>query len=262
MDVLLDKKVSLVTGSSRGIGRAIALELARHGSDVVINYRKREEEARKVAEEIEKLGRRALVVQADVSDKTQVEGLFKVIDDEFGRLDILVNNAGWGYAAPFKVLEERTWDRTINVNLKSVYLVTQRALELMNPNEYGRIVNITSIAGVLGFGFLSAYSAAKAGIIGLTKSLAQELAGTKITVNAIAAGIVRTKMGESLFQVMGVDEKTWSEKNTLTGRVIEPIEIAKLVVFLSSEYATNITGQVIVVDSGLSLAIFKRMLEI
>ncbi len=261
MKIDLSGKVSLVTGSSRGIGRAIALELAEHGADVVVNYRKRKEEAEDTARRIRNMGRESIVVKADVSDKQEVENLIKKIEEEFGVLHILVNNAGWGYASPFLSLEEKTWDRTINVNLKSIYLVTQRALQIMNKQDYGRIINITSIAGVIGFGFLSAYSAAKAGIIGLTKSLAQELAGTKITINAIAAGIVKTKMGESLFEVMGVDEKTWSKKNTLTGSIIDPKEVAALVVYLSSDYAKNITGQTFIIDSGLSLAIAKRMLE-
>lgn len=261
MRIDISGKKALVTGSSRGIGRSIAIELAKHGADIVVNFRKREEEAKRTAHEIEKIGKNALVIGADVSKKEDVERMFKVIESEYGGIDILVNNAGWGLASPFMSVDEKLWDRTINVNLKSVYLCTTEALKLMKTDSYGRIINITSIAGIIGLPFLAPYSAAKAGIIGLTKALATELSETKVTVNAIAAGIVKTKMGESLFQVMKVDEKTWAEKNTLTGSVIDPREVAGLAVFLTSEEAKNVTGQVFVIDSGLSLAISKRMFD-
>jgi len=261
MEINLEGKIALVTGSSRGIGRAIAIELARHGSNVIINYRKRYEEAKNVANEIKELRRGTLVIQADVSKEEDVDKLFNEIRENYGKLDILVNNAGWGLVSTFTKVDEKLWDRTINVNLKSVYLCSRKALELMDENKYGRIINISSIAGVIGLPFLTPYSAAKAGILGLTKALAVELAGTKITVNAIAAGIVKTRMGESLFEVLGLDEKEWAEKNTITGEIITPEEVASLVVFLSSDHAKNITGQVFIIDSGLTLAITKRMLD-
>ncbi|MGQ4892508.1 MAG: SDR family NAD(P)-dependent oxidoreductase [Candidatus Njordarchaeia archaeon] len=261
MEIDLSGKVALVTGSSRGIGKAIAIELAKHGSNVVVNYRRRKEEAENTIREIQRLGAEGLLIQADVSSSAQVQEMFRLVKEKFGRLDILVNNAGWGLATPFSGIDEQLWDRTINVNLKSVYLCTKEALKLMNPSEYGRIVNISSIAGLIGIPMLSAYSAAKAGIIGLTKALAVELSDTNITVNAIAAGIVKTKMGESLFDVMGVEEKEWAGKNTLTGKIVTPGEVASLVVYLASEQAQNITGQTFIIDSGLTLAITKRMFD-
>ena len=261
MRINLDGKTALVTGSSRGIGKAIAIELAKHEANVVINYRKRREEAEKTYNKIVEMGGNALIVQADVSNSENVKAMFKKIESEFGKLDILVNNAGWGLAIPFGSIDESLWDRTINVNLKSVYLCTKEALGLMNDQEYGRIINISSIAGLIGIPMLSAYSAAKAGIIGLTKAIAVELSDTKITVNAIAAGIVKTKMGESLFQVMGMEEREWAEKNTLTGKIVTPEEVASLVLYLVSDNAQNVTGQVFVIDSGLTIAISKRMFD-
>ena len=258
MKVDLSGKVALVTGASRGIGRAIALELGSNGAFVFVNYRKREDKAKETLSLIKSNGGDGEIIQADVSSEPDVERMFKTIEDTKGKIDILVNNAGWGYASPFIGVDKKLWDRTINVNLSSVYMVTKRALGLMDGEKYGRIVNITSIAGVMGFGFLTPYSAAKAGIIGLTKALAQELANTKITVNAIAAGIVKTDMGKSLFEVLGKTEKEFAEQFTLTGSLIEPEEIAKLVLFLVSDYARNITGQAIIVDSGLSISIIKQ----
>ena len=255
----LKGKVALVTGSSRGIGRAIAIELARNGAFVYVNYRKREEEAQRTLKSILEVGGSGAIVRADVSVESDVDSMFEQIQRESGKLDILINNAGWGYAAPFRSVDVRLWDRTINVNLRSVFLVTRRALELMDENVYGRIVNISSIAGVMGFAFLTPYSAAKAGIIGFTKALAQELANTEITVNAIAAGIVKTDMGKSLFDVLNIGEGDFAEAFTLTGKVIEPEEIAKVVLFLVSDDARNITGQVITVDSGFSLSMIKLL---
>ena len=245
-----ERRIALVTGSSRGIGRAIALKLASKGYIVAINYRKRKEEAKKIVEEIRKLGGEAEAFKADVSKEDEVEKMFSEIESILGKVSILVNNAGWGFMAPLTKMDIGLWDRHINVNLRSVFLCTKRALPHMLERGWGRIVNITSIAGIMGLAGLAAYSAAKAGIIGFTRALAQELKGTGITVNAVAAGFTRTKMGLSFFEAIGVPPNEWAKKWTLTGRLLEPEDVAEVVAFLVSERASNITGQVIIVDSG------------
>ncbi len=250
----MSKRVALVTGSSRGIGRAIAIRLAKEGYVIAVNYRKREEEAKKTVNAIKDLGGEALSFRADVSKEDDVEKMFDDIESSLGKVSILVNNAGWGLLTPVTQMDSNLWDRHINVNLRSVFLCTKRALPSMIEREWGRIVNITSIAGIMGLAGLAAYSAAKAGIIGFTKSLAQELKGTGITVNAVAAGFVKTKMGLSFFEATGISPETWAKKWTLTERLLEPEDIAEVVAFLVSEKASNITGQVIVVDAGTTVA--------
>ena len=246
-------RVALVTGSSRGIGRAIALRLAREGFSVAVNYRKRAEEARRVVEQIRAEGGEAEAFQADVSKSGDVDRLFNSIEEIMGPVDVLVNNAGWGFFTPLALMDEQLWDRHIAVNLKSVYLCTRRALPSMLRRRWGRIINITSVAGLSGLAGLTAYSAAKAGVIGLTKALALELAGTGVTVNAVAAGFTRTEMGLSFFRLAGIDADEWALSETITGRLVEPEDIAEIVAFLASDRASAVTGQVIVVDSGLSL---------
>ena len=247
-------RVALVTGSSRGIGRAIALRLAREGFSVAVNYRKRAAEAEDTVRAIRESGGEAEAFQADVSDPGQVDRLFDMIEERLGKVSVLVNNAGWGVISPVTQMSVDLWDRHINVNLRSAFLCARKAIPAMLEEGWGRIVNITSVAGLMGLAWLSAYSAAKAGLIGFTKALAQELVGTGITVNAIAAGFVRTKMGLSFFEAQGIDADEWARKATLTGRIIEPEEVAEIVAFLVSDKASNITGQVIVIDSGLSIA--------
>jgi len=247
------KKVALVTGSSRGIGRSIALRLARDGFVVAVNYRKREEEAKKTVRAIKKIGGETEHFKADVSKEEEVERMFNEIEERLGKVSVLVNNAGWGFLTPVIQMDTNLWDRHINVNLRSVFLCTRRALPYMMESGWGRIINITSIAGIIGLGGLAAYSAAKAGIIGFTKALAQELKGTGITVNAIASGFVKTKMGLSFFEAQNISPEEWAKKWTLTGRLLEPDEIAETVSFLVSEKASNITGQAIVIDSGTTV---------
>jgi len=250
----LAKRVVLVTGSSRGIGRAIAVEFGRLGYRVAVNYRKRADEAKATVAAIKEAGGEAEAFKADVSEPDEVEKLFTSIEESMGSVEILVNNAGWGLLAPFHGVNDELWDRHIRVNLGGAYYCTRRALPRMLKAGWGRIINVSSVAGIKGLPGLVAYSTAKAGLIGFTMALAQELRGTGITVNAIAPGFVRTDMGLSFFAFLGEDPDTWASRETLTGRLVEPEEVAKVALLLASEEAGNITGQVFVVDSGLSIS--------
>lgn len=245
--MLLDGKVALVTGASRGIGRAVALELAQQGAKIVINYAGNAAAAQEVKALVEKAGSQALVVQADVADAAAVDGMIAQAMEAFGRIDILVNNAGITRDGLLMRMKETDWDAVMNTNLKGVFLCTKAASRIMMKQKHGKIINMTSVVGVMGNAGQANYAAAKAGVIGFTKSMARELASRSITVNAVAPGFITTDMTAVLSDQM---------KDELTGqiplnRLGMPEEVAKAVSFLASSAADYITGQTLHVDGGM-----------
>jgi 3-oxoacyl-[acyl-carrier protein] reductase len=242
---------AIVTGSGRGIGRAIALRLAREGVRVVVNAKKGYEDVIETINMMKSVGGEAIPVLADVSTREGCRELVRKAMESFGRLDILVNNAGLGLYAPFLEQSDAMIEKVLSTSLKSVIYCSQEAAKVMTE---GSIINIASIAGIEPLYGLSIYSAAKAGVIGITKALAIELA-PRIRVNAIAPGVVKTKMGESLLKVLKLTEEDYLEKYTLLKRFVEPDEIAETVIFLIK--TPSITGQTIVIDAGLSLITFR-----
>lgn len=243
----LQGRVAVVTGGSRGIGRAIALALAEEGADVAVNYQRNEAMARDVAQAIERTGRASDIYQADVSDHEQVQRMRDAILTRFQRADILVNNAGINRDKSFAKMDDDTWRSVISVNLNGVFYCTKVFLDAMAARGYGRIINISSIVGQMGNFGQANYAAAKAGLLGFTKTLARELAGKGITVNAIAPGFIETEM------VAGVpdDVKQKLLAQIPLRRFGKPEEVAKAVVFLCSEDASYITGQVLNVNGGM-----------
>lgn len=242
-------KVCLVTGGSKGIGRSTCIEFAKNGADIALNYSSDEKAAAQTAEEIRKLGTKVETFKTDVSDFQQVEKMVKDIYDKFGRIDILVNNAGITKDALLLRMTEKEWDKVIDVNLKGVFNASKACVRYMlKQKQGGRIINISSIVGIYGNAGQTNYAAAKAGIIGFTKSLAKELGSRDITVNAIAPGFIRTDMTLSLLQ-----KDSDISKNIPLKRLGNPEDVAKAAAFLASEDASYITGQVIAVDGGLTL---------
>jgi len=242
-------KVALVTGASRGIGRAIALKLAKDGARVAINFAGNVAKAEEVKAEIETLGSEAILVQGSVADFEVVDGIVKKVVETFGKIDILVNNAGITRDNLLLKMSEKDFDDVIATNLKGVFNCTKAVTKLMMKQRSGRIVNMSSVVGLTGNISQANYSAAKAGIIGFTKSTAKELASRGVTVNAIAPGFISTDMTGAL------NDKVKEEmiKNIPLGRVGEPEDIANTVEFLVSEKAAYITGQVICVDGGMAI---------
>lgn len=239
----------MVTGASRGIGRAIALELAKEGANVVVNYGGSKEKAEEVVEEILKMGQKAIAVQANVADNESVQNLMKTALDEFGSIDILVNNAGITRDNLLMRMKEDEWDDVIETNLKGVFLCTKAVTRQMMKQRSGRIINIASVVGVTGNAGQANYTAAKAGVIGLTKTTARELASRNILVNAVAPGFITTEMTDALPE----DVKNTMLTQIPLGKFGQPEHVAKAVVFLASEDAEYITGQVLHVDGGIAM---------
>lgn len=241
------EKTALVTGASRGIGRAIALALASKGYAVALNYAGSREAAEAVQKEIEEAGGKAFTVQGDVSKSEDVDRIFKTVKDEFGGLDVLVNNAGINRDALLIRMKESNWDDVIATDLKSDFLTIKAAAAMMMRKRKGSIINISSVVGLMGNIGQANYAAAKAGVIGLTKACAKEMAARNIRVNAVAPGFIETAMTD------GIPEKIREGMiaSIPLGRMGQPEDIAKAVCFLASDDSSYITGQVLVVDGGL-----------
>ena len=246
---MTEKKVAVVTGASRGIGRAVALELAGRGNLVVINYNGSAEKAEEVKKEIEAAGGEAALQQCDVSQYAECEAFIRQVIKDYGRLDILVNNAGITRDGLLMQMKEEDFDRVLEVNLKGAFYCMKLAAKGMMKRRYGRIVSISSISGVKGNAGQINYCAAKAGIIGMTKSLARELAPRGITVNAIAPGYIESDMTAVLPDK--VKESVLSQ--VPLGRMGKPEEIAQAAAFLASDRAAYITGQTLLVDGGMGI---------
>ncbi len=245
----LHDRIALITGASRGIGRAIALDFAGRGATIVINYNKAAAEAEKLHHEIEASGAKAAVFQADVSDPVQAQNLVKYTVETFGDLHILVNNAGITRDGLLLSMSEADWDAVITTNLKSTFNCSKAAVKHMIRKRYGRIINIASVAGQMGNPGQTNYSASKAGQIGFTKSLAREVASRNVTVNAIAPGFVDTE----ILQAMNPETLEAALKLVPLGRKGQPAEIAYAAAFLASDLAAFITGQVLGVDGGMAM---------
>ena len=257
MQHLLDK-IALVTGASKGIGRAIAIAFAKEGANVVVNYFKSEDDANDVVKEINALGRAAVPVRADVSKIDEVKAMVKRTIDQFGRIDMLVNNAGVSTMGPLVDLTERDWDYNMDVNAKGVFLCCQAVARHMIGQRYGKIINISSAAGKTGARFLSHYCASKFAVIGLTQSLALELAPYGINVNAVCPGYVETDMQSrelvweaKLRGISSEEVKRGYLGSVPLGRLGKSEDVAKVVVFLASAQSDYMTGQAINVTGGI-----------
>lgn len=240
-------KVVLVTGGSRGIGRATALALARGGADVVVNYMGNRDAANEVVDKIQSIGRKALPVQANVGNSSDVTTMFKQVDRVFGQLDILINNAGTGDLRPLEEVTLDFWNHILGVNLTGAFLCAQAAAARMIPKKYGRIVNVSSIGGVMGIEMDPAYSSSKAGMLGFTKSLARYLGKHNITVNSVSPGPIDTELARKLPKEMleGVAE------SSALKRIGTPEDVADAILFFASDYSRHVTGQMILVDGGV-----------
>jgi 3-oxoacyl-[acyl-carrier protein] reductase len=246
----LSNRVAIVTGSGRGIGRAIALRLAEAGANVVVNDIGDAEPVEAVVREIKAMGRQALPILADVSSASDVDRLVAAAIAAYGRIDILVNNAGIARDQLLLRMTEEDWDRVISVDLKSVFLCTKAVLKYMVKQRWGRIISIASIVGIVGNPGQANYASAKAGIIGFTRTIAKEVASRGITVNAIAPGFIDTEMTQRL-------KEEWKEelkKRIPLGYLGSPRDVAEAVAFLAGEEAGYITGHVLAVDGGMAIS--------
>lgn len=244
---MLKDKTAVVTGASRGIGRAIALKLAKLGANVVVNYRNSIEAVQEVVKEIEAIGAKALAVQCDISNYSDVENMMKKCIQEFGSIDILVNNAGITKDGLLMRMKEEEFDSVIDTNLKGAFNCTRHVSSIMLKQRSGRIINISSVSGLTGNAGQVNYSAAKAGIIGMTKAVAREFASRGVTCNAVAPGYIQTDMTETLSDKV----KDGIMSTIPLKRLGMPEDVANVVAFLASEESSYITGQVINVDGGM-----------
>ncbi|HHL2033678.1 beta-ketoacyl-ACP reductase [Clostridium perfringens] len=244
---MLKDKVAIVTGGTRGIGRAIALKLADHGANIVINYRNSDKEAEELKAILEEKGVKVLTVKCDISNFEDSKNLMDKCKEVFGKIDILVNNAGITKDTLIMRMKEEDFDNVIDVNLKGTFNCAKHASAIMLKQRFGKIINMTSVVGIAGNAGQVNYAASKAGVIGLTKSLAKELGSRGITVNAVAPGFINTDMTASLSEKV----KEEASKNIPLKRLGDPEDVANLVGFLASDVANYITGQVINVDGGM-----------
>lgn len=244
---MLKDKVAIVTGGTRGIGRAIALKLADHGANIVINYRNSDKEAEELKVILEEKGVKVLTVKCDISNFEDSKNLMDKCKEVFGKIDILVNNAGITKDTLIMRMKEEDFDNVIDVNLKGTFNCAKHASAIMLKQRFGKIINMTSVVGIAGNAGQVNYAASKAGVIGLTKSLAKELGSRGITVNAVAPGFINTDMTASLSEKV----KEEASKNIPLKRLGDPEDVANLVGFLASDAANYITGQIINVDGGM-----------
>jgi 3-oxoacyl-[acyl-carrier protein] reductase len=244
--MLLENKVSLITGANKGIGRQIVIEFAKEGSDIVFTDIKRDENTESLIEEVKRLGRNIIFFEADVRDFKRAEKVVEGIVEKFGKIDVLVNNAGINRDRVIWKMSEEEWDVVIDTDLKGAFNYIRAVVPYMRRQNYGRIINISSINGLRGKFGQANYSAAKAGLVGLTKTCAKELGKFGITCNAIAPGMIETDMIKKLPKEV-LDEAL---KETVLGRFGKPKDVAYLAVFLASDRAKHITGEIIKVDGG------------
>lgn len=249
--MMLKDKVAIVTGSSRGVGKAIAEAYGKAGADVVVNYSSSEKAAQDVVKTIQDSGSKAIAVKADVAKKEDVKRLVQAAIDEFGRIDIIVNNAGFTRPAMMLKMEEDQWDQVVDIHLKGAFLCSQAAALHMKEQKSGKIINVTSVAGLVGTVGQINYSAAKGGVLSMTKSIARELARYNVCANVISLGIVATDMTETIRS----DEKLKDiyMNRVLLKRFAEPDDISPAFVFLASDESNYITGQLLCVDGGYGM---------
>jgi 3-oxoacyl-[acyl-carrier protein] reductase len=248
MIMLLEGKNAIITGGSQGIGTSASLIMAEEGANICLTYRKHKEEAEKIRDEIEAMGRKSICVKCDIASFTEAEAVVKAALDAFGRVDILVNNAGMNWDGVSWKMTEEQWDRVIEVNLKGYFNFTRHCAPLFKDQKYGKIINVTSINGLRGKFGQTNYSASKAGIVGYTKALAKELGAFGVNVNAVAPGLIETAMLRESEARDKIIDLAMGE--IVLKRVGQPEDLANVIAFLASEKARHVTGEVIKVDGG------------